>query len=237
MALHAEIETDGFGIVPQLIDRGLAHHLIAEIETLDRNNAAIRRRGQNKATYAIRNLLTEIRDVQDLADGHACLSVVAEALGKTGYPVRGILLDKMPEANWKVCWHQDCAIPLQKKIETEGFAGWSQKAGVIHAEAPASVLEEMVTLRIHLDDCGLSNGPLRVIPGSHREGVIPRERIAEWAESRKALDLCVSMGDAILMKPLLLHASAPAVSPEHRRVIHIEYAACLLPNGLAFATS
>lgn len=34
------------------------------------------------------------------------------------------------------------------------------------------------------------------------------------------------------MRPLLLHASSPAASPGHRRVLHVEYAAAGLPGGL-----
>jgi hypothetical protein len=38
--------------------------------------------------------------------------------------------------------------------------------------------------------------------------------------------------DALLMSPLMLHSSAEAVSPIHRRIIHLEYAASRLPTGL-----
>lgn len=34
------------------------------------------------------------------------------------------------------------------------------------------------------------------------------------------------------MRPLLLHASSPALAPAHRRVLHLEYAAAPLPPGL-----
>jgi hypothetical protein len=34
------------------------------------------------------------------------------------------------------------------------------------------------------------------------------------------------------MRPLLLHASSPSQSPNHRHVIHIEYAGKCLPQGL-----
>ena len=37
------------------------------------------------------------------------------------------------------------------------------------------------------------------------------------------------------MCPALLHASARAAAPSHRRVIHIEYAAADPPGGLRWA--
>ena len=39
-------------------------------------------------------------------------------------------------------------------------------------------------------------------------------------------------GDALLMRPLLLHSSGRLRTASHRRVIHIEYAAFALPGGL-----
>jgi hypothetical protein len=42
----------------------------------------------------------------------------------------------------------------------------------------------------------------------------------------------VPRGDALLMRPLLLHASSACVAPKSRRVIHLEFAADELPQGL-----
>jgi hypothetical protein len=44
----------------------------------------------------------------------------------------------------------------------------------------------------------------------------------------------VPAGGVVVMRPLILHASSPAVSPSHRRVVHLEYAAEDLPGGLAW---
>ena len=41
---------------------------------------------------------------------------------------------------------------------------WTLKAGIPHARPPAEVLEGMLTVRLHLDDAGPENGPLRVHP-------------------------------------------------------------------------
>jgi ectoine hydroxylase-related dioxygenase (phytanoyl-CoA dioxygenase family) len=47
---------------------------------------------------------------------------------------------------------------------------------------------------------------------------------------------CLDAGDALIMRPLLLHASSPARKAHHRRVIHLEFApADLLPPGLHWA--
>ncbi len=38
-------------------------------------------------------------------------------------------------------------------------------------------------------------------------------------------------GDVLIMHPLLLHRSAPARIPNHRRVIHVEWCDMPLPPG------
>ncbi len=84
--------------------------------------------------------------------------------------------------------------------------------------------------------CDESNGALRVIPGSHRVGRLAPSDIAEWWRERAPGVTCVvPRGDILIMRPLLLHASSPAVRPAHRRVIHLEFAARPLPGGLEWA--
>ena len=99
-------------------------------------------------------------------------------------------------------------------------------------DQPADVLERMVAVRVHLDDCGASNGPLRVVPGSHRVGRLSAEAIEVWRRGAAAVECLVARGGLLAMRPLLLHASSQARVPAHRRVIHIEYAAGALPGSL-----
>jgi ectoine hydroxylase-related dioxygenase (phytanoyl-CoA dioxygenase family) len=88
----------------------------------------------------------------------------------------------------------------------------------------------MLAIRIHLDDCGEANGPLRVISGSHRDGFLSDAEIQNRSKE-SAVDCAAFRGDAILMRPLILHSSPPAVKPSNRRVVHLEFAAAQLPDG------
>jgi len=146
--------------------------------------------------------------------------------------VRGIFFDITPGANWNVAWHQDLSLALQERRELAGWGPWSQKAAVWHVQPPASFLEKMLTLRIHLDPCGLENGPLRVLPGTHLSGRLDAAKIAALREEIAERVCTVPQGGALLMRPLLLHASSAAQLPAHRRVLHIEWAAEKLPHGL-----
>jgi ectoine hydroxylase-related dioxygenase (phytanoyl-CoA dioxygenase family) len=90
----------------------------------------------------------------------------------------------------------------------------------------------MFTLRIHLDACSSSKGPLRVIPGTHRHGVMQESQIAEFVREREFVECTTDLGGIVVMHPLALHASPKAEQPGHRRVLHVEYALTDLDGGL-----
>lgn len=133
--------------------------------------------------------------------------------------VRAIWFDKPAEANWSVPWHQDVTIALAERAKVEGFGPWTIKEGVWHAQAPASLLEQMVSLRLHLDPCGPEDGPLRVRSGTHLRGRYPETEADGSGEF-----VLAEVGDVALMRPLLFHASSPRIGEGHRRVLHIDYA-------------
>lgn len=149
--------------------------------------------------------------------------LVEPILGAGAVPVRTILFDKSPDANWDVPWHQDTTIAVVEQIETEGYGPWSVKLGTPHVRPPAAVLESMVTVRIHLDACGADNGALLVAPGTHRGGVTPGP-FDIGALERSKVACIAEAGAAVLMRPLIMHASRKAANPTHRRVLHLEFA-------------
>jgi hypothetical protein len=71
-----------------------------------------------------------------------------------------------------------------------------------------------------------------VLPGSHRAGRLGPDDITAWRERGSPVECLVPRGGLLVMRPLLLHASSPASAPAHRRVLHLEYAAESLPDGL-----
>lgn len=148
-------------------------------------------------------------------------------------PVRAIYFDKSPADNWLVPWHQDLTIAVQEQLDTPGFGPWSLKADVPHVQPPVELLEQMLTLRLHLDDADAGNGVLRVLPGSHSHGRLAPSQIQSLRETSKEALCCARAGDALLMRPLILHASSRSSAPERRRrILHIEYSASELPGGL-----
>jgi len=143
--------------------------------------------------------------------------------------MRGIYFDKRPETNWLVAWHQDLTLALKERVEVPGFGQWSMKDGVPHVQPPVELLEQMLTVRLHLDDADESNGALRVLAGTHRLGRLTAEQIQRCRETHEEVFCKAKAGDALLMKPMLLHASSRSTSERSRRVLHIEFAGFQLP--------
>ncbi|MFC5865177.1 phytanoyl-CoA dioxygenase family protein [Acidicapsa dinghuensis] len=233
MSVAEQISQSGFAIYSEVTSEEYVTDLIAALSHINETDS-VRRRG---GIFAIRNLLDVSSDVCELAHSNNIRNLVEPVLGDKFFPVRGILFDKIPDANWKVPWHQDLTIAVQQRIETEGFGPWSIKSDVLHVQPPACILEKILTVRIHLDKCHADNGALRVIAGSHNKGRIAENEIAAVRELGREAVCEVDRGGVLLMRPLLLHASSPSSSPSHRRVIHIDYASIPLPNGLKWLSN
>ena len=210
-----KVEEDGFAIVPECLVEEVIRSLRSDF-------------GEKK--HAQRNLLC-VPTVRELAVSEAVKELVSPILGKACFAVRGVLLNKTPDSNWKVVWHQDRTIAVRERKDVPHFGPWSTKAGVTHVQPPASVMGKMLAIRLHLDDSNENNGPLRVIPGSHKAGYLSTGEIALCKE-RVSFICTAHKGGAILMRPLLVHASSRSLKPDSRRVIHLEFAADNLPGGL-----
>jgi ectoine hydroxylase-related dioxygenase (phytanoyl-CoA dioxygenase family) len=211
------VEESGFAIVPQCLSEHVVEHLCLQL---------------GNAKHAQRNLL-DVPAVRQLAVSEAVRQLVIGLLDRKCFAVRGLLFNKTPDSNWKVVWHQDRTIAVRERKDVAHFGPWSMKAGVPHVQPPASVMAKMLAVRLHLDESHASNGPLRVIPGSHKAGCLSAEEVAAWGK-RPSVICTVPKGGAILMRPLLVHASSSCSKPEPHRVIHLEFAADDLPDGLGW---
>ncbi len=228
-AFRERVEQDGFAVVPNVLSAETVEELAAGIA------AVLNRDGTGGGDHALRHLLRSVPAVRRLAESTAVRQLVGPVLGPDCLVVRSLFFDKTEGKNWKVAWHQDLTIAVAEKLHVPGFTAWSVKAGVVHVQPPAAILERMITVRLHLDPCEAANGPLEVIPRSHKSGRLNPEAIAGWKQ-RQSPEVClVPSGGAVLMRPLLLHASSAAVTAKHRRVVHLEFAAELLPNELRWA--
>ncbi|MFN2516936.1 MAG: phytanoyl-CoA dioxygenase family protein [Pyrinomonadaceae bacterium] len=229
-----EIESNGFAVIPDVLDPATVACIIDQLGRIPRSSAT-KQRGQSY--FAIRNLLNVAPFVHELAGSSRVRSIVERLAGKHSQVVRGIFFDKTPEANWKVAWHQDLTIAVRHKKELVGFKCWTRKAGITHVQPPAFVLEQMLALRLHLDDTTEESGALKVIPGSHRHGRLSSTDIERIKQETQPVNCPVKKGGALAMRPLLLHSSSVLSARSHRRVIHLEFSSINLPGGLEWHRS
>ncbi|AQT58671.1 phytanoyl-CoA dioxygenase family protein [Cellvibrio sp. PSBB023] len=161
--------------------------------------------------------------IRELVSAENTLALARHYLQAEPLLIRCILFDKTADNNWLVTWHQDKTLCISEKFEHADWHPWSIKDGVHHVQPPIAILKHMLTLRIHLDDTTTENGCLRVIPETHKQGILSSEQILRISKSEQSIDCCAAAGSVLVMKPLLLHASRKAPTPSRRRVIHIEY--------------
>jgi len=183
--------------------------------------------------YGARNILELWPAAIGIMDQPALMQAVRFVLGPGFGLVRMLYFDKPPGESWALPWHKDMAIAVKNnRLPSEQFSSPTTKYRVSHVEAPTWLLERMLTARLHLDEVTDENGPLRVIPGSHRHG-------KESGGVESAVHVLCGRGDVLLMRPLLSHSSghSRAGTTRHRRVLHLEFSADRdLPDGYEWHT-
>ncbi|MDO3386315.1 phytanoyl-CoA dioxygenase family protein [Gilvimarinus sp. SDUM040013] len=215
----------GFELITNLVSAEDIQALRGETDVALKNNKG----------GGIRTAERKLESVRALVASAPLLQCVSQYLAGKPKFVRAIVFDKTPEKNWLVAWHQDKTVAVTQRFECEGWGPWSVKDGVHHVQPPIAVLEQMVSLRIHLDDATVANGCLKVIPNSHCEGLLPQRKIDEIARASEAKFIEAPKGSTLIMRPHLLHASSKAKSPDRRRVLHLEFCSYLLPPGIHWA--
>ncbi len=144
-------------------------------------------------------------------------------LDATAVAIQAITFNKTVTTNWKVNWHQDLMFPFANRVSAQAFDLPTIKEGVHYARPPEQVLNQLLAVRLHLDDCDGTNGPLRVSPGTHRAGILRTAEIPGITAIHGEIACLAAEGDLLLMRPLCLHASSQATEPKNRRVLHFVY--------------
>ena len=211
------VSSDGFAVIPDVV---------SECEIADLK-AVLHRSELPRSRAGMRHAMRNVR-VAALARDSRLLAMAQQILGGAALPFRATLFDKSPTSNWLVVWHQDTALPLCERREVPGWGPWSIKDGVNYAHAPASALEQVLALRLHLDDSIAENGPLRVLPGTHSLGVLSDQALGDLSRQIVSIDCTVPRGGILAMRPLVVHSSSKSQSNVPRRILHLEYAASLV---------
>ncbi|MDB5309668.1 MAG: hypothetical protein JWO38_3870 [Gemmataceae bacterium] len=227
---QTRLEADGYVLLPAVLEAREVGEGLAEWDEVQKRNAADPAilTGAGGHVSGARNLLRMWPGVVGLVRRPGLLDRLAHLLGPEAGVVRALFFDKPPGNGWALPWHKDYNVAVRAHGPTGRFSKPTTKAGVPHVEAPIDLLERMVTVRVHLDEMTDENGPLRVIPGSHRN--------AHGADPVTHLPVVIRCraGDVLLIRPLVTHASGHCDpnTTRHRRIVHLECAPSrALPDG------
>lgn len=222
MAHNSErLDVDGFLIVPSILSDAQCDALAERLQAFEAKSAGKR------------TLLGEVW-CADIADQLRQHPVVSANLSAEAIAVQCTLFDKSPARNWLVSLHQDLSIPVSRRVDSPECSAWSMKEGQLYVQPPATILDQLLAVRVHVDPCPAESGALRIVPGSHTFGRLELARAAELRADRGEQTVPVSRGGALLMRPLLLHASSKASTRSPRRVLHFVFGPRRLPAGLAW---
>ncbi|WPO81922.1 phytanoyl-CoA dioxygenase family protein [Chryseobacterium sp. JJR-5R] len=221
------IAENGFTVINSVFSDEEIESIRKIIQDIDTSKETFRK---SEDLFAIRQFLKEIPDIKDLIFNDHIKAIIKEIFGGQYAAVKSIYFDKPETSNWYVAYHQDLTVSVDKKLELPGFGPWTTKQNQFAVRPPLDILENIYTIRIHLDDTDKHNGALKVVPGSHAKGIYRPETI-DWTIETE--EMCsVQKGGIMIMKPLLLHGSNRTTNGNRRRVIHIEFSDRELPEGL-----
>ncbi|WP_294286830.1 phytanoyl-CoA dioxygenase family protein [uncultured Chryseobacterium sp.] len=224
------IKENGFTVIDNIFSDEEIQQIGTVIQNIDTSKETFRK---SQDLFAIRQFLKEIPGVRNLIFNEKMKTVIREIFGNRYFAVKSIYFDKPETSNWYVVYHQDLTISVDQKKPLEGFGPWTTKQNQFAVQPPLEVLENIYTIRIHLDDTDENNGALKVVPGSHAKGIYRPETI-DWTTETEAI--CpIESGGIMIMKPLILHGSNRTTNGKRRRVIHIEFSDRELPDGLNWA--
>lgn len=220
----SSFESSGFAVVTQVLADYECSKVAGHLDALAADEAGSR-------------ALLELKWCRNLALMLRSNLEIARHLTTDSVAVQCTAFSKTPEANWLVSLHQDLSIPVRERVQNADCHGWSNKQGVLFVQPPVAVLERLVAIRVHIDACYAENGALRIVPGSHLLGRLRAGARAEVRNATGELNVPVERGGALLMRPLVLHASSKATVPNGRRVLHFLFGPRTLPLGLQWHTA
>ncbi|WP_278351987.1 phytanoyl-CoA dioxygenase family protein [Chryseobacterium gleum] len=220
----------GFAVINNVFSKQELEEIDTVLQSIDTSKENFRK---SEDLFAIRQFLKEVPEIKDLIFNENIRKVVKEIFGEKYFVVKSIYFDKPETSNWYVAYHQDLTISVDKKLELPGFGPWTTKQNQFAVQPPVNVLENIYTIRIHLDDTDENNGALKVVPKSHAKGIYRPETI-DWTVETE--EICnVEKGGIMLMKPLTLHGSNRTTNGKKRRVIHVEFSDTELPEVLQWS--
>lgn len=221
---------NGFSIIDSVYSENEIIEISNLISKLDTSNPIFRK---SDDLFAIRQFIKEVPAIKSLIFNEKLKYIIESIGGKDCFAIKSIYFDKPEKSNWFVSYHQDLTISVNEKKLINNFTNWTKKHNQYAVQPSTEILENIFTIRIHMDDTTCENGALKVLDKSHRKSVFRIDALDFVNEKEVFCE--VKSGGIMLMKPLLFHGSNKTTNDKNRRVIHIEFSNKKLPEGLLWS--
>jgi hypothetical protein len=186
----------GYALLPELVDSEWAARLKAE-------EARFATDGNGRSLTVQVQLVHRSAAIREFVTRGPQIAHVVQALGPDVCFTHQQFVSKRPDAMARtdVPWHQD-----------NGY-------GTL--EPPHDL-----TVWITLDDCDERNGCLWVLPGSHKQGLLPHTPsggLLAATATGEGVPLPMRAGDAVAFSSLLMHRSLPNTTDKTRVAMYVRY--------------
>lgn len=217
--LFDAFQRDGFAVIPAVLGQSQCDAIAASIDSFASGSPGTR---SLLVHDWCRELATALREHQE----------VGALIPADHVAVQCTYFEKSLDNNWLVPIHQDLSIPVRARVEHPVLRAWSEKEGTIFVQPPSELLETLVAVRVHLDHCLETDGPLQFVPATHTHGRIDAAEASRLKQAGPVVTCAVEQGGALVMRPLALHTSSKATGTSRRRVLHFVFGPPVLPHGL-----
>jgi hypothetical protein len=226
--IQISLDENGFAIIEPAVPLSLINRLKQRLFSISETSKV-----RTRSTHGLRNLTALDPLFRALMMSTTIQALIKPCLGQSPFLVQSLFLDKPSDANWSAPWHQDLTIPVREQKFISRFQNWRQKNETWFVQPPSEILEQMLIVRLHLDDTNKENGALKVIRGSHKMGKVSGRPLKQVQEGEEVV--CqISAGGILLFRPLLLHASLKSTVSIGRKVIHLQFSSKPLPDPLQY---
>ncbi|MES2285878.1 MAG: phytanoyl-CoA dioxygenase family protein [Bacteroidota bacterium] len=219
-----QLKGEGFAVIENIFSPKEVEQILAAVDNADKSKSTFRK---STNLFAIRQFLKEVPIAIPLIFNDNLKNLINRLFGSDYFLVKSLYFDKPEQSNWFVAYHQDLTISVDKKLDLDNYGPWTVKQNQFAVQPPLNILENIFTIRVHLDDTNGNNGALKIVPKSHLKSIYKPETI-DW--SKEIETVCgVKKGGVMVMRPLLLHSSNRTTNNNKRRVIHLEFSNIELP--------
>lgn len=147
------------------------------------------------------------------------LTRLVESIDPNAKLVKATFFNNAPKEAYYQNWHQ-----------AKGSFFVAKNANVSLETIPDEILSRIFCIRIHLDDIQEGNGQQFVLPSSHNKR-FTTEEINLLSNNSHFYAPDLHTGTVLLMNALLLTNFSVPASFRRRRVLHLEFTSCTLPDG------